>query len=70
MFAFIFPSLLAKSNRYDDTRSSRGIRTQPLLLSAGKKNPTYMVEIGASLVPSVEKIDEDTWSGGTAVVKT
>ncbi|PYU46261.1 MAG: hypothetical protein DMG54_03840 [Acidobacteria bacterium] len=70
MFAFIFPSLLAKSNRYDDTRSSRGTRTQPLLLSAGKKKSTYMVEIGASLVPSVEKICEDIWSGGTAVVKT
>jgi hypothetical protein len=36
---------------------------------AGKKKPTYMVEIGAVLVSSVQRIYEDIWTGGTVIVK-
>jgi len=37
---------------------------------AAKKKPTYMVELSASLVPTMRKIYEDLWAKAAVVVKS
>jgi hypothetical protein len=47
----------------------RGWMVGQSIKDGAKKKPTYMVEIGAALVPTVQKIYEDLWNGSTVVVK-
>jgi len=63
---------LRSSNKVHDRHvfvDGRGWMIGQSIKDAGKKKPTYMVEIGGELVPSVQKIYEDIWTGGTVVVK-
>jgi hypothetical protein len=48
----------------------RGWMIGQSIKDAAKKKPTYMVEIGAGLVPSVQQVYEDIWSGATSIVKS
>lgn len=47
----------------------RGWMIGQSIKDAAKRKPTYMVEIGAALVVSVQRIYEDIWSRGTIVVE-
>ncbi len=47
----------------------RGWMVGQSIKDGAKKKPTYMVEIGAALVPTVQKIYEDLWIRSAIVVK-
>jgi hypothetical protein len=47
----------------------RGWMVGQSIKDGAKKKPTYMVEIGAALVPTVRTIYEDLWTRSTVVVK-
>jgi hypothetical protein len=47
----------------------RGWTVGQSIKDGAKKKPTYMVEIGAALVPTVQTIYEDLWTRSTVVVK-
>jgi hypothetical protein len=48
----------------------RGWMVGQSIKDAAKRKPTYMVEIGAGLVPSVQKIYEEIWARATVVVRS
>lgn len=48
----------------------RGWMVGQSIKDAAKRKPTYMVEIGAGLVPSVQQIYEELWARATLVVKS
>jgi hypothetical protein len=48
----------------------RGWMIGQSIKDAGRKKPTYMVEIGAGLVASVQKIYEEIWVAAKIVVKS
>lgn len=63
---------LRSSNEVHDRHvfvDGRGWMVGQSIKDAGRNKPTYMVEIGAELVPTVRKIYEDIWTRGTVVVK-
>jgi len=47
----------------------RGWMIGQSIKDAAKKKPTYMVEIGAALIPAVQKIYEDIWARAETLVK-
>jgi hypothetical protein len=47
----------------------RGWMVGQSIKDGAKKKPTYMVEIGAALLPTVRTIYEDLWTRSTVVVK-
>jgi hypothetical protein len=48
----------------------RGWMIGQSIKDAAKKKPTYMVEMGAGLVPSIQKAYEDIWAGAVVVAKS
>jgi hypothetical protein len=48
----------------------RGWMIGQSIKDAAKSKPTYMVEISVALLPAIQKIYEDLWTGAASVVKS
>lgn len=46
----------------------RGWTIGQSIKDAARRKPTYMIELGAALVPTVKQIYEDIWARATVVV--